>query len=200
MDLKLFLLQSINKISLPKDKKLIEYHDLLLFLASHPENIKINKLVDLEFHRIGHLVKSTKNHTKNLFLDTGLPYSSMITRFSHDLTQWMNQYPDCRIFIDSYDDLGLDLNTILKMTLPSVERDETTASLSNDDLLDALKVPKKDQLQFLLNELSTLNSKPLIKDYFWEALKLFIEIQGKNKTFSRSFNKAYIISLSNFLI
>ena len=68
MDLKLFLLQSISKISLPKDKKLIEYHDLLLFLASHPENIKINKLVDLEFHRIGHLVKSTKNHTKNLFL------------------------------------------------------------------------------------------------------------------------------------
>lgn len=195
MDIKLFLLQSINKISLPKDKKLIEYHDLLLFLASHPENIKINKIVDLEFHRIGQLVKSTKNQTKNLFLDTGLPFSSMITRFSHDLTQWMYQYPECKIFIDSYDDLGLDLNTILKMTLPSVERDETTASLSNDDLLDALKVPKKDQLQFLLNELSTLNSKPLIKDYFWEALKLFIEIQGKNKTFSRSFNKAYISEL-----
>ena len=195
MDLKLFLLQSINKISLPKDKKLIEYHDLLLFLAAHPENIKINKLVELEFQRIGHIVKSTKNQTKNLFLDTGLPFSSMITRFSHDLTQWMDQYPECRIFIDSYDDLGLELNTILKMTLPSVERDETTASLSNEDLLDALKVPKKDQLQFLLNELSTLNSKPLIKDYFWDALKLFIEIQGKNKLFSKSFNKANISEL-----
>jgi hypothetical protein len=90
---------------------------------------------------------------------------------------------------DCFEDGGLNLNTILGITLPALERDETTAGLQNDELLEALQVHDKDRIQFLLNEFSKLDNTLRVKDFLWEALKMWISIEPDDQKFSRPFNK-----------
>ena len=185
---KVDLLKSMSTLTWKNALQLSEYHDLLLFMAAYPENERIKQLTEQAFQYICRYFKQIKRQDKE-YADSGYPSTTMTTRFSHDLLQWMNQFPECALEIDSFETSGTDLNTLLRMTLPALERDETTAGLTNEDLLDALRIKKKERLSFLLNEFSRLDSSPLVKDHLWDELKLWIAIQAKDKAFSRAFNR-----------
>lgn len=185
---KISLIHSISKLPFKNEQLLIDYHELLIFLAVYPENKEIKKLVDLAFLRITNFIKSNKKFQEKC-ADTSLPFTTIYTQFSHDLLIWMNNYKQCNIGIESFDKSGVDLNKLLRLTLPSLEQDLTTAGMNNEDLLYALNVSKNKQLSFLLNEFSKLNSSPLVKDYLWESLLLNLSITSTDKRFSRAFNK-----------
>lgn len=121
--------------------------------------------------------------------DHGLPFTSMCTRFSHDAFFWLSQQHGVQLCFDSFANQATPLNELLKFTLPSVERDETSAGLSNDELLDALQVSKNKKLEFLLQQFSTIEHKPLLKNYLWDSLKAFVTIRATKLSYSRSFNK-----------
>lgn len=169
-------------------KQLLAYHEVLLFMAAYPEHAEQLRIVEQELNRISTVLHKMKPNDKIPFQDSGLPYCNIITSFSHDLTEWISHLEQCQISIDSYDATAIDLNTLLKLTLPLVEHEETAAGLSNDALLETLKVKKKNRLQFILNEFGKLQNTPLIKDHLWASLKMFVSIEGKDKYFSRTFN------------
>ncbi len=187
-DKKVALLKSLSKLPWKNAVQLNQLQDLLLFMAAHPENETIRQLTEQALHKIAQFFKRTNDLEKE-YADNGYPHTRMITRFSHDLLSWMNQWPECALEIDSFDGAGTDLNTLLRMTLPALERDETTAGLSNDDLLHALQIKKKDKLSFLLREFSKLDDNPFIKDHLWDELKVWIGIHAKDQKFSRAFNR-----------
>ena len=186
---KIQLLKSIAIAQWKAPTQLVEYHEVLLFLASHPENKQILQLVEKEFKRITLYLKNCSKKDRQKYNDTGVPYTNLLTRFSHDLFYQLQQDQSIQLSIDSYEEEGVDLNTLLKMTLPALEKDETTAGLGNNELLNALGIPPNQQLNFLLNEFSTLNAQPSIKDYLWESMKLFVEVAPSNPLFSRSYNR-----------
>lgn len=191
---KISLINTLSNQIWKNEEQLNNYHDILLFVASHPENKQIKNLAEKELNRMADFLKTNKKFQLKC-VDTSLPFTTMYTPFSHDLLTWMNEYKQCKISLEGFDFAAMDLNKVLKLTLPTLEQDQTTAGMNNGDLLDALKVTTNDQISFLLNEFSKLNSMPLVKDYFWESLQLNLAIKSTDKKFSKAFNKMPIKSV-----
>lgn len=178
-------LKSIQKINLPDNKSLVEYHDMLLFILSHPQDKTQLKLAESEMRRIAaHLGKLNK---KNLFPDSGLPFSAMTTRYSHDLMEWMMNH-NFTLELDTLDD-DISLNDFLKNTLPAILRDETTAGLSNDDLFERLGIKPNQRLAFLIQEFKKLNAVSSAKEQLWQSLNFFATFKFDHLKNSKSYNR-----------
>lgn len=204
-----FLINELRKIlfsfdlkSVPQKKRLLEglskskfnqnlvleYHECLLFMIAYPDDNQIFKLAQKELQRIASYLKKLNEPERSKFNDSGLPYTNMITRFTCDaLVEMINEYK-CNIEIDSFEEMGSDLNSLLNLTLTSVLKQETTAGLSNLELMNHLGVKPGKRINFLLEEFNKLDATPLIKDHLWESLKMFVTINSDSKNYSRSFN------------
>lgn len=182
-------LKTLSKTSLPKNKTLIEYYDLLIFLCSHPANAQLLGLSEKELKRISTFLKQKNEGTKFIYQGSGLPHSDILTRFSHDLIVWMLEQKNYQITLDSYLENEENLNDILKLTLPALERERTSAGLNNQELLDALYIQPKQTLNFLIQQLAYFNQEPLLKDYLFDALEIYTKVNSKHIEFSRAFNR-----------
>jgi hypothetical protein len=169
-------------------KSVIAYHESLLFICAYPEDEEIYRMALDEFHRIAKFIKSLSHTNKQQLNDSGLPYTMMVTRFSCDALTEMIQNYGCKIEIDSFEQEGSSLNSLLNLTLPSVLKLETTAGFDNLELLNHLGIQPKNRLSFLLAEFNKLEATPLVKDHLWESLKIYLNISNASKNFSRSFN------------
>jgi hypothetical protein len=185
----LLVLKNLGKCKLSADRYLVSYINKLLFICAHPAN-KIHKAkAEQELLRIAMFLNKNKNTLPKLFLNSGLPFSKFITQFSHDCLTWLMHHPDCSVGFHTYVDAHFDLNEVFKLTLPSVECSETTAGLTNNDLVEALGIKKEKQLDFILNELSRFNDQPFVKDHLFDGLGIQTEIIPKNKTYSLAYNR-----------
>lgn len=108
-----------------------------------------------------------------------------MTRFSHDKVRWLLAHPHCKTTLEDFVDPSHSLNDVLKLTLPTLERSETTAGHENLDLMDTLKIPATQRLQFLVNELARLDHLPYIKDHLYERLEALVCVTPKDKIFQK---------------
>lgn len=152
----------------------------LLFMAAHPQSVKQLQKIKLTFKN---LAEPTLKLAKKL-PDSGLPYSTITTRYSHDMLQWLLNYNECTVALDALDETAEDLNALLKQTLPKTLLDFTTIGYNSTELLEALQVDKKEALPFLINQFNALNGLPYSKDYAWEKLNAWINVTGKHFNFS----------------
>ncbi|HOB66791.1 hypothetical protein [Ottowia sp.] len=182
-------LARLAKLPLVADAALADYADTLLFIAAHPHDADTLKQVEAEFRRLAAFLKSRRGKHPAALADRGLPWVDTVTRFTHDCNRWLLAHPHCRVLPDRYEEPLLDLNAILKLTLPSLERNETTASLGNDALLDVLKVRPDQRLAFLVAELSRLDALPYVKDQLFDALDLYVRVRPTSAAFSKAFNR-----------
>ena len=165
------------------------YHELLLFLRAHPSDAALLHLVEAELRRItGFLRQRRGSHAPGLD-GQGLPFVDTIARFSHDCVRWLLSHPHCRLVIDSYGEPRSDLNEVLRLTLPPVERSETTASLDNDGLLEALRVHPSRRLAFVIGELSRFDALPFVKDHLYDSLDLFVKITPTDRRLSKAYSR-----------
>ncbi|MBK7241550.1 MAG: hypothetical protein IPI00_15615 [Flavobacteriales bacterium] len=121
-------------------------------------------------------------------MNSGLPFVDQVSKFSIDQTAWLNSDPNCTIEIDHFKDATLDLNQLLATTLPSMERSVTTAGYGNVELLQALGIPKRREIGFLLSELQKLKDRPRVMDLLFDSLGFYLKIRPKNRTLSRAYN------------
>ena len=61
--------------------------------------------------------------------------------------------------------------------------------MSNEDLMDTLKVKKHKRLDFTLAELGKLDTQPLLKDHLFDSLNLYVSVNGTDEMFSRAYNR-----------
>jgi hypothetical protein len=182
------LLKVLSTHALPAGKKLIDYHDLLLYICAYPGGKAINELAENELKRISQTMKRLyKYHDR--YDDTGLPYAKTVTRYSHDLVRWLRTRPECKVEFDSWGEPSVSMNSILKFTLPAPERERTYMGLSNEDLMDMLKVKKEKRLDFILAELGKCDKQPLLKDHLFDSLNLYVSVKGTDEKLSRTYNR-----------
>ncbi len=185
------LLQDISKLKIPENKSLLTYYDILLFLCAHPVNIKTVFLVERELKRISTLLAHSIK-LQEQYINTGLPYVKTITGYSHDLLRWLIEQKYCTIKIDHYKNSILTVREAIRFTLPSLEREETSANYTNEEMFDALKVKERERLNFLLWEFSKLDHVPLIKDQLFDGMGIYVKISPKEKSFSKAYNRFLI--------
>ena len=183
-------LEHLSRLTFPRNEATAHYHDGLLFLAAHPHDPGLERRVAAELARLERFLKA-RRHERPVaaWEDQGMAYIDIVTRFSHDAARWMLGHPHATVALDSFDQPRADLNDILKLTLPSLESSETTADCSNDELMDALKVPRARRLSFLVRELSRHDGDPLLKDYLYDSLGIFLRIRPTDGRFAKARNR-----------
>jgi hypothetical protein len=182
-------LRRLARAPLAESAALPLLYDTLLFLRAHPSDRVMLAQVEVEFARLAGFLRRGRGRHAARLQEQGLPFVEMTTRFTHDCLRWLLDHPHGRVAIDSWGDGRADLNAILALTLPSVERSETTASLDNAALLAALRVPSSRQLAFVINELSRLDALPFVKDHLFDALDLFVRVTPTDRRLSKAYSR-----------
>lgn len=181
-------LQQIKTLSLPQNYLLEKYHNALVFICAQPASEDILKLASGELHRIAVHFKKLKMANKERWLNSGMPYTEIISNFSIDLINWLIKN-NIKTDLNGFDPKGKEFKEILKITLPEVEKEITAVEDENASLLRALQVVEKNRLPFLLAEFERLKDIPLVKDYLFDTLKLSFIIPLKELQWCKSFNK-----------
>ena len=182
-------LLKVSRTPLRDSAALPRYHALLLFLRAHPSDATLLARVEAEFRRISGFLRQRRGSHRQALDGEGLPFVDTTTRFSHDCVRWLLMHPHCKLAIDSYREPKSDLNDVLRLTLPPVERSETTASLDNEGLLDALRVRPSHRLAFVVGELGRFDAQPLVKDHLFDALDLFVKVTPTDRRLSKAYNR-----------
>ena len=190
--LKISILNGMATNRIPFTGAFSAYHETLLFIMAFPPDKKIFTLAEREVLRLAEIIKKQPEKVKELFVNSGIPFTNYRASFSHDCTRWLLTHPDCKVLIHKIENTTFDLNEALKVTVPSQERSETTAGFTNEELLNELSPDKELQLPFVINELSRLDNLPYIKDHYYDGLGIQTNVIPKNKLFSKSYNRIEI--------
>lgn len=183
------LLKTISKTKITDGKWLMDYQHLLLFLVAHASDSKFKSAIESEMLRLTNHLKKSISKTKEKYSNSGLPFTATTASLTHDLLFLLNKNKDLSLSLHSTDEENVELNNLLSFTLPDIEKEYTSAGYEMDELLETLGVKKKDQLNFILNELSKLNSVPFIKDFLVDKFNLFVDIEPKTALHSKLFNR-----------
>lgn len=105
-------------------------------------------IAESELKRITTTLKSAQSKSKVQYVNSGLPFTEYLGCFSHTFVSLLSTHPGCEVQLSSIENTKFDLNDILYLTLPPMERSITTSGYSNFDLMDALLVNEKSD--FLL--------------------------------------------------
>jgi hypothetical protein len=183
-------LGALAQVALAETDALLACHDALLFLRAHPSDAAMLETVEAQLKRLAAFLKPRRGRHAERLQEQGLPFVEMTPRFTHDCVRWLMAHPHCRVVLDSFaDDAKADLNAILRLTLPSLERSETTAGLANGPLIETLRVPKSQELAFVIAELSRLDALPFVKDHLFDELDAFVRITPTDRRFSKAFSR-----------
>jgi hypothetical protein len=188
-------LAGLARVALRESAALVRYHEVLLFLLAHPSDAALLAQVEAELRRLAAFLRARRGRHADLLEGEGLPFVDMTARFTHDCVRWLMSHPHLRVEIDGYEDPKADLNDVLRLTLPTVERSETTAGLDNDGLLDALGVPRARRLAVVIQELARFDALPYVKDQLFDALGLFVKLRPSDRRASRAFNRLSVPAL-----
>lgn len=188
------LLGAIAAMPLPASAALADYHDSLLFLAAHPGDADLERRVAREFARIERTMKRHRSSVPAACEDRGMPWAAIVVRFSHDAIRWLASHPQVRLELESLEAGTADLGQLFALTLPALERAETTAGRTTDELLEALCVPRRDALSMILREFARFDDQPLLKDHLFGQLELFVRIVPTDRRFSKPYNRLAIDS------
>jgi hypothetical protein len=182
-------LQRLARTALQDTTALPRYHEMLLFLRAHPSNAALLAQIEGELGRIARFLRQRRRPHAPQLENSGLPFTDTVTRFTHDCVRWLLGHAHCRVAPESYAEPHLDLNAVLRLTLPTLERSQTTAGFGNDELLDALRVSRGQRLAFVVNELSRFDHQPYVKDQLFDSLDLFVRVTPRDRSFSKAYNR-----------
>ena len=182
------LLRQLSALDLPRHDALIRYYNLLLFMKGHPVNAVVLKMVHREERRITAFLRKNKPVHPS-YKNSGLPYVFTEAAFSYDLLLWLQRQKSLRMEIGGEQQPGPELQDLLALTLPSVERDQAFAGYEGMELPDALDVPVARRLSFLMQELNALDAVPLVRDFLLERLDLKVRLLPSDTRFSRGQNR-----------
>lgn len=189
IETKLQCLHHLSGMSLQANQDLKTYFEILLFSIAYPSDAKQLLLAEKELHRLTQFLKPSSHSKITIFENTGMPFTDIVTRFSHSAVKWLLGHRHCSVTLDSFEEPKVPLREVLSLTLNSLEKSETTASHNNFEIMDTLQVSKSKQLEFIINELSRLDQFPFIKDHLFEQLDLYVRVRPLDKYFSKGYNR-----------
>ncbi len=168
---------------------LLNYHNILLFIITHCNNENQRVLIENEFGRIAALIKRNQWQNETVLLDSGLPYTFMLTRFSCDAFLYLMKNKYIQLELYSLENEQFGINDLLSLTLPELFAEETTLAYEKDVLLKRFGVKNKCDLHFIIHQIQNMKASHLVKDYLWQLLCPFIYISSKSKEYSKTYNQ-----------
>jgi hypothetical protein len=167
---------------------ILAFQNTLLFIAAHCPDQDSLSWVNSEKKRITSWCKKNSKKYEDLLDNSGLPYSSVYSFFSYELVLWMIR-ESISVTVNSYPEEEFTFNELLQLSLPIFERENAQLGLTNIEMQALLGIKNHQTLDFFLDQLSTLDHSPLIRETFYEKLQLAFQIYIKDASHSRLYNQ-----------
>lgn len=187
--LKKEILTQLLKSKITVSVQLTDLFHSLLFLSAHPSDKTELNLCSKLMEKIAMVLKQSKLTAKKNLENTGLPFTTGITTYSHDFLNWFVLNSNIKVSIDSFYKSQIPLTDSLLHTLPALEKEYISMATDDHELLNLLRVTEKNKLNFILSEFSKLNHSGSLKDYLFNGLHLYVTTQPINRLFSKPFNQ-----------
>ncbi|MBL0138963.1 MAG: hypothetical protein IPP86_10590 [Bacteroidetes bacterium] len=186
------LIEKLRAKSITKLKVLMEYHDLLLFCLAHPRSEELRSKFYGELERISEKVKevySSSSHKNKVTLSgSGISGSAMTGSFSFELVQWLNKEFPNSVKIDGVDNSDIFAPEILRFGLLPIETDlSEKKDLPLNKWLTLSLGNENKRLEQILSLFDSMKMSQDLRDYLYDSLKLFIDVDHNDKKLSRTF-------------
>lgn len=177
------LLHQCASSKIDKTSVIKAYLDCLLFMLAYPENKELFQIVTDELQRLTIITKQisagNNQHKKTQLSATGIENSDIAGSFSFDSVLWMSEtFPD-NILLYSCDAEIEKQKEIIKHLLPAIEREAFDKNFTDlkSWLNQCATHSKKNSLQLLVSFLVNALPDKEQRDYFYNSLKVFVDIK-----------------------
>ncbi len=188
------LLKELHTTTFRMNSELIRLHDILLFLIAHPSSEKESVLVEKILSKISSFLQKQRSKIPEDLTNSGLPFTPIVSQFSHDFLEWISKHPNCDYVFDFSYHGETTPGKLVKNALPILERLDIDESANWEELFDQLGIKEKNRKNFLISVFSSLNDRPPVKDFFFDSLYLYTTLYPKRENFSRTYNRINIPS------
>ena len=175
-----------------RPSQLLEYHDALLFLSAWPDDKKVFSFAQDELKRLAELLQ-THQHDKSWqyrLSGSGLPFTELRAQYSAALVSWLlKKFHDDVVPLEA----GIkndELQALLRSILPEVEFYQAAL----DELpawrrIELVSGSYRDQeaLSWMIDQLQNKDWPPVLKDFVYDQLKIFVRWKLKEEFYTRSF-------------
>jgi len=173
------ILNEIASLKINHPILLVEYHQLLLFLCTHPQSKELLMLAEKELQRIAtsakEIFEGKNERLRTQLMNTGIAGTQLNVSFSFHFVRWLIEAfrDDAKLFSIDADDATVE--QVLCACLSPVERDLIADKmLPATKVLNRLKSEKQNDLEFLVQLFSRVEVSVEVRDVLWDSLKIFI--------------------------
>jgi hypothetical protein len=185
------ILKKMSFENIPSAKQFIQYHDQLIFILSYAQDKELSEVASNEMQRITELV-AKRSSLKEKLLAGGIAHTITQSQFSFTLIKWLLQNFPNEVHLHSFNSDGVHPREIFSHILNEQEfelaSDEDSKSLKWISKAAGTKNRSKI-LKWMITALEDLATDELIKEQLFDSMGVFVEVDPRNKIFSRSFGK-----------
>lgn len=186
------LIDKLHHKKITKLKVMMEYHEMLLFCIAHPRSEELRSKFYGELERIAEKtmqVYSSSSHKNKVTLSgSGISGSSMTGSFSFELVEWLKQEFPHSVKIDGVDNSDILPPEILRYGLFPIETDlSEKKDLPLNKWLTLSSGLENNRLEQILSLFDSMKMSQDLRDYLYDSLKVFIDLDHNEKRLSRTF-------------
>jgi hypothetical protein len=180
-------------VRLDDPRRLVRYHDTLLFLLAYPKDGTLAAEAERELKRVAAAAREigarrTRAGNSRLF-GTGIAWSETSCAFSYSVARWLACEHPADSEIDHVGDDAGPLKSVLRLSLPPMEYE--VAGEYRQTLAEFFEEAKgscpKTNLGWTIDQFERLPCGERIREHLFEALELHIRLRPKDGPLSRTF-------------
>ena len=180
-------------VRLDDPRRLVRYHDTLLFLLAYPKNGTLAAEAERELKRVAAAARAigarrTRADNSRLF-GTGIAWSETSCAFSYAVARWLAREHPADAEIDYAGEDAGSFKSVLRLSLPPMEYD--VAGEHRQTLAEFFEEAKggspATKLGWTIDQFELLPCGERVREHLFEALELFIRLSPKDGPLSRTF-------------
>lgn len=181
------LLDRASRVPLADPALIREYHDLLLFMAAHPDDAAMLHRIQRELNQIARTVQGLPNQKCARLEDTGIAGTTIVCQFSLNICTWLARQFKRNAVLD-WDDDDEALLEYLNQLIATVERDGLLCDrLSTQEWVQLAAGRRQTDLAWLVRRFNALPAAEEIREKAFTALDLSIRWSLRDRHSSRTF-------------
>lgn len=171
-------------------KPLVNFLYSLLFTIAYPSDRETLRLAERLLRRLVRNLAHDPRKDHVSLANSTLPFCCIVGRFSHDaLRSLLTQERIVTVSLHNSRFAPSHVATLVKLTLPEAEKGYVPEDLDDNRLLDALGVPPAKRVAWLVGEAAKLDAMPVVKDFLFDQLGLYVRLTPRKEAFSIAYNR-----------
>jgi len=187
------LMRAAGKLESVAPRLLVAYHDILLFVAAHPDDARVLRGAEAELRRVARaaatISRSGAARQRRELENTGVAGTHSTCSFSFDLTAWLATAFPRHVELAQTSDLSDErIEAILPPLVERCERDGLfDESRSTREWLHLARGRASSDVMFLCRAIARVADSPRVRDAVFDPLDVSLDWALRERDASRTF-------------